>query len=193
MQYRLPLAYLLTILIACSATGGNPRDPGNPTPVADPRSGPASVDRGTSAPPSSVSRGEPDVPLRAQQAPIVAVRDALEDDDLLGRRVRVSGRCVARGEGRRAGSWTLDQEGATIEVRGLVPASCAREAGDEITIFAQIEPAGIGGGQPHTPAPARLMLSPPGAGLKTILADVRLQLASWCDPPESPRPGLPAS
>jgi len=146
MQYRLALAYLLTILIACSATGGNPRDPGNPTPVADPRSGPASVDRGTSAPPSSVSRGEPDVPLRAQQAPIVAVRDALEDDDLLGRRVRVSGRCVARGEGRRAGSWTLDQEGATIEVRGLVPASCAREAGDEITIFAQIEPAGMGGG-----------------------------------------------
>jgi hypothetical protein len=30
----------------------------------------------------------------------------------------------------------------TIEVRGLVPSSCAKEDGDEITIFAQIEPAG---------------------------------------------------
>ena len=146
MQFRFALATLLTFLTACGSSGGNPRDPGNPTPVADPRSGPASVDRGTSAPPSRVTREEPDVPVRAHQAPLVAVRDALEDDDLLGRRVRVSGRCVARGEGRRAGSWTLDQEGATIEVRGLVPASCAPEAGDELTIFAQIEPAGTGGG-----------------------------------------------
>jgi hypothetical protein len=146
MQFRFALANLLTILTACGSSGGNPRDPGNPTPVADPRTGPASVDRGTSAPPTTVIREEPDVPVRAHHAPLVAVRDALEDDDLLGRRVRVAGRCVARGEGRRAGSWTLDQEGATIEVRGLVPASCAREAGDELTIFAQIEPAGTGGG-----------------------------------------------
>jgi hypothetical protein len=146
MQYRFALGSLFTILTACGSSGGNPRDPGNPTPVADPRSGPASVDRGTSAPPSNVTREEPDVPVRAHQAQLVTVRDALEDDDLLGRRVRVSGRCVARGEGRRAGSWTLDQEGATIEVRGLVPATCAREAGDELTIFAQIEPAGAGGG-----------------------------------------------
>ena len=145
MQSRFALVTLLTILTACGSSGGNPRDPGNPTPVGDPRTGPASVDRGTSAPPTSI-REEPDVPVRAHQAPLVAVRDALEDDDLLGRRVRVSGRCVARGEGRRAGSWTLDQEGATIEVRGLVPASCAPEAGDELTIFAQIEPAGTGGG-----------------------------------------------
>jgi hypothetical protein len=34
----------------------------------------------------------------------------------------------------------------TIEVRGLVPSSCGREEGDELTIFAQIEPAGTGGG-----------------------------------------------
>src|ERR671910_3843410 len=146
MQSRFALVTLLTILTACGVSGGNPRDPGNPTPVAAPRPGPASVDRGTSAPPSAGTREEPDVPVRAHQAPLVALRDAMEDDDLLGRRVRVSGRCVARGEGRRAGSWTLDQEGATIEVRGLVPASCAREAGDELTIFAQIEPVGTGGG-----------------------------------------------
>ena len=80
------------------------------------------------------------MPLRPDQAPLVEVRDALEEDSLLGRRVRIAGRCVARGEGRRAGSWTLDQSGATIEVRGLVPTSCSREEGEELTIFAQIEP-----------------------------------------------------
>ena len=146
MHYRCSLIILLTIPTACSPAGGAPRDPGSPTPVADPRSGPASVDPGTSAPPAIGARDESEVPVRAQQAPLVAVRDVLQKDELLGRRVRVSGRCVARGEGRRAGSWTLDQGGAAIEVRGLVPSSCAQERGDELTIFAQIEPAASGGG-----------------------------------------------
>lgn len=146
MPCRIASAPLLIILAACSSSGGAPRDPASPTPVADPRSGPASIDRGTSTPPSPGSRGEPELPVRAQQARLVSVQDARENDDLLGRRVRVSGRCVARGEGRRAGSWTLDQDGVTIEVRGLVPSSCNREEGDELTIFAQIEPAGAGGG-----------------------------------------------
>jgi hypothetical protein len=78
--------------------------------------------------------------MRPSQAPLVAVREALETDSLLGRRVRVSGRCAAKGEGRRAGSWTLDQSGVTIEVRGLVPSSCTPDEGEELTIFAQIEP-----------------------------------------------------
>ena len=146
MRHRFSLALPLTILAACSAAGRAPRDPGSPTPVADPRSGPASVDRGASAPRTADTRDESEVPVRAGQAPLVAVRDLLESDDLLGRRVRISGRCIAKGEGRRAGSWTLDQEGVAIEVRGLVPSSCAQEGGDELTIFAQIEPAGPGGG-----------------------------------------------
>ena len=146
MPYRFAVANLLTILTACSSSAGAPRDPGSPTPVADPRSGPAAVDGGTSAPRGNGAREEREVPLRAQQAPLVSVRDALENDDLLRRRVRVSGRCVAFGEGRRAGSWTLDQEGMSIEVRGLVPSSCTRDRADELTIFAQIEPAGPGGG-----------------------------------------------
>jgi hypothetical protein len=146
MQCRSALTNLLIILASCSSSSGGPRDPGNPTPVADPRSGPASVDRGISNPSSRRGRDEVEVPLRAQQAPFVSVRHALENDGLLGRRVRVSGRCVARGEGRRAGSWTLDQEGVTIEVRGLVPSSCTREVSEELTIFAQIEPAGPTGG-----------------------------------------------
>jgi hypothetical protein len=145
MQYGFGRAGLLTLLIACSSPGGGARDPGSPTPVADPRSGPAAVDHEASTPPGNGSR-EAEVPVRAHQAPLVTVRDALESDRLLGRRVRVSGRCVARGEGRRAGSWTLDQEGETIEVRGLVPSSCSRESSDELTIFAQIEPAGPAGG-----------------------------------------------
>jgi hypothetical protein len=40
----------------------------------------------------------------------------------------------------------LDQDGVTIEVRGLVPSSCARESVSQLTIFAQIEPAGPAGG-----------------------------------------------
>jgi hypothetical protein len=148
MQCRFSLATLITILTACSSSGGAPRDPGSPTPVADPRSGPASVDGDPSAPRIADAGDESEVPVRAGQAPLVAVRDVLENDDLLGRRVRVSGRCVARGEGSRAGSWTLDQEGVAVEVRGLVPSSCAPERGDELTIFAQIEPAGPSGGNP---------------------------------------------
>ena len=137
------LAYHLILLllpaIGCSGTGGTPRDAGSPTPAADPY-GPA-PSRGVTAEPRPASgSGQSGVPLRPDQAPLVEVRDALEQDSLLGRRVRIAGRCVARGEGRRAGSWTLDQSGATIEVRGLVPTSCSREEGEELTIFAQIEP-----------------------------------------------------
>jgi hypothetical protein len=51
---------------------------------------------------------------------------------------------VARGEGRRAGSWILEQNGASIEVRGLVPTSCATDQGEPLTIFAQIEPKAAG-------------------------------------------------
>ena len=82
--------------------------------------------------------------MRPDQAPIVHIREALETDSLLGRRVRVAGRCTAAGAGRRAGSWTLEAEGEAIEVRGLVPYSCAALTGEELTIFAQIEPKSAG-------------------------------------------------
>ena len=141
MRYRPILFILCSGLLACSP-GGAARDPGSPTPVADPRSGPASIEPEIDGKPS-VRVGR-EVPLRADQAPLVSVRDALEEDSLLGRRVRVFGKCTARGEGRRAGSWTLDQAGATIEVRGLVPSFCARVMGEELTIFAQIEPKATG-------------------------------------------------
>jgi hypothetical protein len=84
------------------------------------------------------------VPVRADQAPLVEIQDALETDSLLGRRVRVAGRCVAAGAGRRAGSWTLEDEGAKIEVRGLVPPSCGPNSTIGLTIFAQIEPKAAG-------------------------------------------------
>lgn len=84
------------------------------------------------------------MPLRAGEAPLVAVQDALEEENLLGRRVRILGQCSAKGEGRRAGSWTLEQDGATIEVRGLVPSSCSPDRGETLTIFAQIEPKARG-------------------------------------------------
>ena len=79
------------------------------------------------------------VPVRADQAPLVPIRQALEVDTLLGRRVRVAGRCAAAGAGPRAGSWTLEQDGAAIEVRGLVPSSCGTRSEEILTIFAQIE------------------------------------------------------
>jgi hypothetical protein len=81
------------------------------------------------------------VPLRPDQAPLVHVSEVLDADSLLGRRVRVSGRCTAAGTGRRAGSWTLEDDGRAIEVRGLVPYSCTNQNEQQLTIFAQIEPS----------------------------------------------------
>lgn len=112
MRLHPTLFILLTLsLSACSARNVATQAPGSPTPVTGPG-----------------------------QAPLVHILDALEADSLLGRRVRVVGRCVAAGQGRRAGSWTLADSGATIEVRGLVPSSCAAREGEALTIFAQIEP-----------------------------------------------------
>jgi hypothetical protein len=74
----------------------------------------------------------------------VQVQDALTADSLLGRRVRVSGSCTAAGAGRRAGSWTLEDAGSSIEVRGLVPSSCAAGSSTQLTIFAQIEKTASG-------------------------------------------------
>lgn len=82
--------------------------------------------------------------MRPDQAPLVEIRDALETDSLLGRRVRVAGRCTAAGAGRRAGSWTLTEEELSIEVRGLVPSSCNPASTTDLTIFAQIEPKAAG-------------------------------------------------
>jgi hypothetical protein len=84
------------------------------------------------------------VPVRADQAPLVHIREVLEADSLLHRRVRVAGQCTGVGAGRRAGSWTLEEEGIKIEVRGLVPSACAARTGENLTIFAQIEPAASG-------------------------------------------------
>ena len=143
MRIHWMIIALLTLQTACSRQGAAPRDPGSPTPVADPRSGRPGAD--ASRPPETRYTDRQGVPVRADQAPLVPVRDALEAESLLGRRVRVAGRCTARGVGRRAGSWTLDQAGAAIEVRGLVPSSCtAPQGGEDLTIFAQIEPKAAG-------------------------------------------------
>jgi hypothetical protein len=146
MRWYLPLVLLdLLLLGACRATGDTARHPGNPTPVADP------AEPGTEAPPrvdpSSGAGGSPEerfVPVRADQAPLVHIQEALESDSLLGKRVRVAGRCTAAGAGRRAGSWTLEDAQSVIEVRGLVPASCGPGSTINLTIFAQIEPKASG-------------------------------------------------
>jgi hypothetical protein len=82
--------------------------------------------------------------MRPDQAPLVRIQDVLETDSLLGRRVRVAGRCSAAGAGRRAGSWTLEEGGSTIEVRGLVPYDCGPASAVALTVFAQIEPKTAG-------------------------------------------------
>ena len=138
MRIHPMILVLLTLPTGCSHQGAAPRDPGSPTPIADPRS--ARQEGEPSGPTTPRTIGRRSVPVRADQAPLIRVRDALDAESLLGRRVRVAGRCIARGEGRRAGSWTLDQAGAVIEVRGLVPSSCGAQQGSEdFTIFAQIE------------------------------------------------------
>lgn len=141
---RIFLLLLLLSPAGCSSPGRATRDPGNPSPVADPRSEPVTVEGERPGGPVIQITGRREVPVRPDQAPLVGVREALEADSLLGRRVRVSGRCSARGEGRRAGSWTLDQDGTTIEVRGLVPSSCPPRQTEDLTIFAQIEPKAAG-------------------------------------------------
>jgi phage-related baseplate assembly protein len=85
-------------------------------------------------------------PQRAEQAPWVSVQQVLEADSLLGRRVRVAGRCLSAGEGRAAGYWTLAAGGSVIEVRGLVPPTCYQTEAvvEPLTIFAQVVPKAPG-------------------------------------------------
>jgi len=80
------------------------------------------------------------VPLSAAQAPMVTVRQIVERDSLVGRRVRVGGVCAIAGTGPSAGVWLLQAGPWGVEVRGLVPPSCFKEpvGSEALTIFAQI-------------------------------------------------------
>jgi hypothetical protein len=86
------------------------------------------------------SAGSYVVPLSAADAPVVTVRQIVERDTLLGRRVRVGGVCAISQIGPSAGVWVLQAGVWAIEVRGLVPRSCHTEpVGTEaLTIFAQV-------------------------------------------------------
>ena len=77
------------------------------------------------------------VPLSAAEAPEVTVRQIVERDTLLGRRVRVAGVCSVAPS---AGLWVLQAGAWAIEVRGLVPRSCLRQpiGAEALTIFAQV-------------------------------------------------------
>jgi len=134
-------------LAGCGPRGGAAQNPGSPTPVSDPAAQPGTVNPAPVDPAANGPGGLPDreaVPVRPDQAPLVRIKEALTADSLLGRRVRVLGRCTAAGAGRRAGSWTLEENGSTIEVRGLVPYSCGATSTASLTIFAQIEPKTAG-------------------------------------------------
>ncbi len=71
---------------------------------------------------------------------MVTVRQVMERDSLVGRRVRVGGVCTIAGTGPSAGVWVLQAGAWAIEVRGLVPHSCIKDpVGTEaLTIFAQV-------------------------------------------------------
>jgi hypothetical protein len=71
---------------------------------------------------------------------MVTVRQIVERDTLVGRRVRVAGVCGIAGTGPSAGVWLLQAGAWGIEVRGLVPVSCFKEpvGSEALTIFAQI-------------------------------------------------------
>jgi hypothetical protein len=142
------LALLALLTASCTGGGGGARDPSKPTPVAGPGPGTATVP----TPQREEGSGEPEepnpVPTRPEQAPLVTVSQIVGGDIVFGRRVRVAGRCVAAGQGRSAGSWTLAEDEAQIEVRGLVPAACRRASSDTLTIFAQVEPKEPGSREP---------------------------------------------
>ena len=134
-------------LTACGPRGGAAQNPGSPTPVSDPAAQPGTLNPAPVDPATQGTGGLPDretVPVRPDQAPLVRIEEALTADSLLGRRVRVLGRCTAAGAGRRAGSWTLEEDGSAIEVRGLVPYSCGATSTASLMIFAQIEPKTAG-------------------------------------------------
>ncbi len=81
--------------------------------------------------------------LRASQAPIVGLTEALGVDTLLGKRVRVLGWCEAAPGllvGRRSGAWILATPDTAIEVRGLVPRDCRPEEVRQtlVLVFAQV-------------------------------------------------------
>jgi hypothetical protein len=80
------------------------------------------------------------IPLSPSQAPMVTVRQIVERDTLVGRRVRVGGVCGIAGSGPSAGVWVLQAGAWAIEVRGLVPRSCVKEpiGNEALVIFAQI-------------------------------------------------------
>jgi hypothetical protein len=145
MPTRSAFPLLLILSIPACRPGDEARDPGNPAPVAGPAVGPVASPQArprrhaTGGPPEGAS-----FPGRADEAPLVRIQAALTVDSLLGRRVRVSGNCTAAGAGPRAGSWTLEDAGSSIEVRGLVPSSCFVRSSEELTIFAQIEPVASG-------------------------------------------------
>jgi hypothetical protein len=147
--HRTPLAWILLpfLLAGCGPRGGAAQNPGSPAPVSDPAAQPGTLNPAPVDPATQGTGGSPDaeaVPVRPDQAPLVRIGEALTADSLLGRRVRVLGRCTAAGTGRRAGSWTLEEDGSEIEVRGLVPYSCGPTSTANITIFAQIEPKTAG-------------------------------------------------
>ena len=134
----------ISLVLSCHSRPQPAADPGSPTPVTAPAAGAVSPPQ--RAPDQGVG-GEPKgtpFPARAADAPLVRVEEALEVDSLLGRRVRIRGHCTAVGAGARAGSWTLEDEAVSIEVRGLVPRSCITRSAEDLTIFAQIEPTRSG-------------------------------------------------
>jgi len=145
MPTRSAFPLLLILSIPACRPRDEARDPGNPAPVAGPAVGPAASPQ--ARPRRQPTGGLPEgasFPGRADEAPLVRIQAALTEDSLLGRRVRVSGHCTAAGAGSRAGSWTLEDAGSSIEVRGLVPSSCFVQSSEELTIFAQIEPVASG-------------------------------------------------
>ncbi|HEX2250323.1 MAG TPA: hypothetical protein VHH32_08225 [Gemmatimonadales bacterium] len=135
---------VVVYLGACGPRGGAAQNPGRPTPVNEPGPGVTPSPAGDPTTEEVIEGpARTAVPVRPDQAPVVRIREALETDSLLGRRVRVAGRCTAAGTGRRAGSWTLEDAESKIEVRGLVPPSCGSSSTSEVTIFAQIEPQAV--------------------------------------------------
>jgi hypothetical protein len=148
MPTRSAFPLLLILSIPACRPRDEARDPGNPAPVAGPAVGPAASPQ--ARPGRQATGGPPEgapFPGRADEAALVRIQAALTVDSLLGRRVRVSGHCTAAGAGPRAGSWTLEDAGSSIEVRGLVPSSCFVQSNAALTIFAQIEPVASGSGE----------------------------------------------
>ena len=105
----------------------------------------------------------PAAPVASGAVTIAALRDVMASNSLVGRQVRVTGRCVtrdhtkARGDGTRV-TWQLAADGVAIVVVGPRPRRCASRDDVTVTITALVAEDTLPAIGDFPPAPHRFLV-----------------------------------